>query len=78
MDNTVNHGPGSQDPTSKTEADACFAKVVGTRGPGGELEGPFVEVVRRLEGQPGGEPPNGFISDPAHFVKIETLTLLRS
>jgi len=62
VDNVANHGPGSQG--SRTEADSCFAKVVGSR-----------DVVNRMKTQPGGKPPNGFISDNKNFIVVENVAL---
>ena len=70
MDNTFNHGPGSQG--SKTEADACFAVVVG----GFDKSGPSVDSIKRLDKQPGAQKPNGFVSPSSNHVKIESFVLL--
>jgi len=52
LDNTHNHGPGSQQKKNPYEADACFGRVI---------EG-FEDVVqKRITQMPGGP---GFINDP--------------
>jgi hypothetical protein len=65
LDNSRNHGPGSQG--SKTEADAIIGKVVDDRG---------IEVVKRMMKQPGAGKGSGFISDQKKFIKIEKLFLM--
>ena len=72
IDNTYNHGPGSQG--SKTEADGCFGKVVGSES---------VSVVDRLANV-WGKTQHGFTADRMGFlgkqaenVKIVALRLLR-
>ena len=67
MDNSFNHGPGSQG--SKTEADAIIGKVSDDRG---------IEVVKRMMKQPGAGKGAGFISDHKNFIKIEKLTLMNA
>ena len=57
MDNTENHGPGSQG--SKTEADGCFGRV---------KEG--VEVVDRLNHE-WGRNDKGFHGDDMGFLNSE-------
>lgn len=66
VDNTANHGPGSQG--SKTEADACFAKVI--RG---------FETVTRMSSQKGKDilGPSGFIKNPDNNIKITGLKRLQ-
>ena len=71
MDNTYNHGPGSQG--SKTEADACFAKLVGAAS----KSGASVEAIKRLDKQPGAQKPNGFVSPASNHVTMESFVLLR-
>jgi len=71
VDNVRNHGPGSQG--SATEADACFAKLVGAEA----KSGPSVEVVKRLAKQPGGKKPNGFVESASDFVIIESFKFLK-
>ena len=71
VDNVRNHGPGSQG--SATEADACFAKLVGAVA----KSGPSVEVVKRLAKQPGGKKPNGFVESASDFVIIESFKFLK-
>lgn len=66
-------GPGSQG--SKTEADACFAKVVGAAGR--DSAGPSIDTVKRLGGQPGAKPPNGFVGSKANYIEFESFKLLR-
>jgi hypothetical protein len=72
MDNVGNHGPGSQG--SKTEADSCFAKLVGAEA----KSGPSVDVIGRLSKQPGASGPNGFVSPASNHVQITSFKLLRS
>lgn len=58
VDNTKNHGPGSQG--SETEADACFGKIL--RG---------LDVVHRIQRMPGADPDqNYFVADESNHVKI--------
>ena len=62
LDNTKNHGPGTQQQRNPHEADACFGKVV--KG--------FDEVVLgRIAQMPG----QGFLQPPLH-VKITQMTIL--
>ena len=62
LDNTKNHGPGTQQQRNPHEADACFGKVV--KG--------FDEVVLgRITQMPG----QGFLQPPLH-VKITQMTIL--
>ena len=61
VDNTRNHGPGSQG--SKTEADSCFAKVVGG-----------ADVIERMKNQPGAK-GMGFISNQANYIFVEDIAL---
>jgi hypothetical protein len=61
VDNVANHGPGSQG--SKTEADSCFARVVGG-----------FDVVERMRKQPAPK-GMGFINDPAGYVVIDDIFL---
>jgi len=72
VDNSQNHGPGSQG--SKTEADACFAKLVGAAS----KSGPSVDAIRRLDKQPGAQGGNGFVSPASNHVVIESFKLLRT
>lgn len=67
VDNTENHGPGSQG--SKTEADGCFAKIIPTEA--------NINTVKRMQRQPGKQPPNGFIDRVENYIKIISLTLRR-
>ena len=68
VDNTDNHGPGSQG--SKTEADACFGRL---------LDADSIAVVKRMQTQPGAARGGGmgFVSDAKHFIVIKSLKLLR-
>ncbi len=67
VDNTDNHGPGSQG--SKTEADSCFAKIV--------RSDENINLVKRMQSQPGRVKPNGFIDHPKNYIEIVSITLLR-
>ena len=62
LDNTRNHGPGSQQDHNPHEADACFGRVV---------EGFDRVVIGRITKMPG----DGFLKPPAH-VKITKMTIL--
>mmetsp|Transcript_1716 Transcript_1716/g.3280 ORF Transcript_1716/g.3280 Transcript_1716/m.3280 type:complete len:386 (+) Transcript_1716:153-1310(+) len=62
LDNSKNHGPGSQQARNPHEADACFGKVV---------EGFDRVVMGRITKMPG----DGFLKPPAH-VKISKMTIL--
>eukprot|EP00929_Paragymnodinium_shiwhaense_P018865 TRINITY_DN13049_c0_g1_i3.p1 TRINITY_DN13049_c0_g1~~TRINITY_DN13049_c0_g1_i3.p1 ORF type:complete len:212 (+),score=18.00 TRINITY_DN13049_c0_g1_i3:143-778(+) len=73
VDNTRNHGPGSQGATATNEADACFARVL----PKDEGGGDSIEVVNRMGGQPGGAGPNGFVADRKNFIVIRSFKLLK-
>ena len=73
VDNTVNHGPGSQGAKATKEADACFARVL-QRDEGG---GDSVEVVKRMKGQPGAAGANGFVSGKQNYIEIRSFKLLR-
>lgn len=66
MDNTANHGPGSQG--SRTEADSCF----------GRLEPGFEGVIERMKKQPGAGKPSGFVSNKNNHIRILSLELLPS
>lgn len=66
VDNTRNHGPGSQG--HKTEADACFAKLVGEES---------IATIDRLELQPGARGGNGFVSPKSNYVEITAFSLLK-
>ena len=61
IDNRNNHG-GDR----KGEPDAIFGKLLPSSYP----------VVKRMQTQPGGKKPNGFVSSNANFIKIKTLELL--
>eukprot|EP01006_Ploeotia_vitrea_P011115 TRINITY_DN2963_c0_g1_i1.p1 TRINITY_DN2963_c0_g1~~TRINITY_DN2963_c0_g1_i1.p1 ORF type:complete len:325 (-),score=3.91 TRINITY_DN2963_c0_g1_i1:59-1009(-) len=67
MDNTHNHGPGSQG--SQTEADSCFAKVISG-----------MDTVNRMQEQWGGKSnfprdKMGFLSNSEHFVAITVVKI---
>ena len=62
MDNSRNHGPGSQQSYNPHEADACIGKVV---------EGFEDVVLKRITKMPG----SGFLKPPAH-VLIDAMTIL--
>eukprot|EP00388_Colpodella_angusta_P038630 GDKK01044994.1.p2 GENE.GDKK01044994.1~~GDKK01044994.1.p2 ORF type:complete len:103 (+),score=13.11 GDKK01044994.1:3-311(+) len=64
VNNVANHGPASQG--SATEADACFGKI----------QQQSIEIVKRMEKQPGAAKPQGFIPDPANHIKILSLKVL--
>lgn len=64
VDNSENHGPASQG--SKTEADSCFGKIV---------DG--LDVVKRMQKQPGGAKGSGFISDSKNFIRIKSFRVVR-
>jgi hypothetical protein len=66
VDNTHNHGPGSQG--SKTEADCLFGKVTKQSH----------EIVQRMEKQPGAAGGAGWVSDPSNYITITSLELLPS
>lgn len=67
VDNTYNHGPGSQN--SATEADACFAKLVGGK------QGASASVIKRLDKQPGAQKGGGFVSPASNHVTITSFEL---
>lgn len=67
VDNTRNHGPGSQNARNPHEADSCFAKVI---------EG-FDDVVQRMKTQPGGDGGAGFINDSKNFINIKSVTIMK-
>lgn len=62
IDNTKNHGPGSQQIQNPYEADSIIGKVV---------EG-FFDVVPRIKLMPG----SGFVNDPKKHVLITKMTIL--
>lgn len=64
MDNSHNHGPGSQG--SKTEADTCFGRIA---------DG--FDVIERIKKQPGANPPAGFVSPAENYIRITSMRLLR-
>lgn len=66
QNNTINHGPGSQQ-KGTTEADSCFGKVI---------EG--WDVVLRMKRQPGTqEKKNGFVEPESNHIQITTMRFLR-
>jgi hypothetical protein len=68
MDNSKNHGPGSQQAKNPHEADSCFGKVI---------EGFDDVVVKRIRGDAHGEGPGmGFLNNPKDHVLIDALTIL--
>ena len=66
VDNSRNHGPGSQG--SKTEADSCFGRLADANSEA---------VVERMKLQPGGKPPNGFVSGVQNYIQISAVRILR-
>jgi hypothetical protein len=66
VDNTHNHGPGSQG--SKTEADCIFGKVTQQS----------YEIVKRMAKQPGAAGGAGWVSDSSNYIQITSLQLLPS
>lgn len=64
VDNSANHGPGSQG--SKTEADCIIGEL---------LDEAQIEVAKRMRNQPGGGKGSGFISDKSNFINIKSMTL---
>jgi hypothetical protein len=64
MDNSGNHGPGSQG--SKTEADGIIGEILTQQG---------IDVVTRMQQQPGAGKGAGFVSDSKNFIEILDLTL---
>lgn len=65
LDNTFNHGPGSQG--SKTEADVCWGKLADQES---------IDVVEVMTKQKGGAKGSGFINDRAHFISIDGIRLV--
>jgi hypothetical protein len=63
MDNSKNHGPGSQGAKNPHEADSCFGKVI---------EGFDDVVFKRVRELPG----MGFLNNPKDHVLIDALTIL--
>jgi hypothetical protein len=62
IDNTENHGPGSQQEENPYEADSCFGKVI---------EG-FDKEVLRIKKMPGKD----FLDDPKKHVLIKEMCIL--
>lgn len=65
LDNTFNHGPGSQG--SKTEADVCWGKLADQAS---------IDVVEVMKKQKGGSKGSGFIGDKANFISIDNIRLM--
>jgi len=65
LDNTDNHGPGSQG--SKTEADATLGKLASAES---------IQIVKRMLKQKGGKPA-GFVNNPNEHIRIMGLRLIR-
>ena len=71
IDNTHNHGPGPRTHV----ADTCFGRIIGgSERPLRLQEG--TEVVKRMQSQPGGKAPNGFIADSNLHIAIEGLRII--
>jgi hypothetical protein len=67
VDNTHNHGPASQG--SKTEADCIFGEVT---------DGKSIEIIQKMEKQPGATPGAGWISDKNNYIHITSIELVSS
>lgn len=67
LDNSFNHGPGSQG--SKTEADVCWGKLADQAS---------IDVVEVMKEQKGGSKGSGFINDNSHFIAIDDIRLVSS
>jgi hypothetical protein len=52
---------------SDSEADGCF----------GKLQAQSIDVVKRMQTQPGANKPMGFVNNPANHIKIVSVRLLR-
>jgi hypothetical protein len=52
---------------SDSEADGCF----------GKLQAQSIDVVKRMQTQPGANKPMGFVNNPANHIKIVSLRLVR-
>ena len=63
IDNTHNHGPGSQQ-AGTTEADTCFGRIVGKES--------WV-VIERMKNQPGAAPGAGWVSPASNYITIESV-----
>eukprot|EP00929_Paragymnodinium_shiwhaense_P014790 TRINITY_DN122750_c0_g1_i1.p1 TRINITY_DN122750_c0_g1~~TRINITY_DN122750_c0_g1_i1.p1 ORF type:complete len:341 (+),score=33.09 TRINITY_DN122750_c0_g1_i1:91-1113(+) len=66
LDNTRNHGPGTQQRRNPYEADPCFAKVD---------QNALASVARKIQ-KMRVDARNGFVTNPANWVKIVAVTLL--
>lgn len=64
VNNVQNHGPGSQG--SATEADGCFGRV----------QAQSIDVIKRMQQQPGAGKPMGFVNNPKNHIKIVALKVL--
>lgn len=64
VNNVANHGPASQG--SASEADSCF----------GRIQPQSLEVVKRMQQQPGAAKPMGFVSSAKNHIKIVSLKVL--
>jgi hypothetical protein len=62
LDNTKNHGPGTQQKHNPYEADSCFGTVI---------DG-FDDEVQRIKKMPG----NGFLDDKNKHVLIKDMDIL--
>lgn len=65
VDNTQNHGPGSQG--SATEADSCFGRIIPTEA--------NIQTVKRMQKQPGKQKPAGFIDHPKNYIDIVSMKM---
>jgi hypothetical protein len=52
---------------SDSEADGCF----------GKLQAQSIDVVKRMQTQPGANKPMGFVNNPANHIKIVSVRLVR-
>jgi len=65
IDNTKNHGPGSQQKGNPYEADSAIGKIV---------EG-WDDVVPRMKHQPGASGGNSFVKGDQNHIRIERMTI---
>ena len=66
IDNSKNHGPGTDRGGKDPEADTNFGRII---------EGE--DVVYLMKKQPGGEgSPNGFVKGKENFIEIQSLKLI--
>ena len=64
LDNTKNHGPGSQQKANPYEADANF----------GEIVSGYEDVVqKRMRKQVGAKGGNGFVGDKNNHIMIDSI-----